>query len=843
MEASKPRIRPSTERIPPELQSLDRWVNWQALRRDGAAKLAKVPVNSRTGGNAQSNNPGTWSPFGDARSYWEKHAGEGLAVVAGIGIMLGDLDDGTWLVGADFDNCVHQGPDKRLVIDPDIRLLIDRLPGYVEFSPSATGVKVLWRTSVDLSGLTRSVKDRRGRGFEFYVQGRYFATTGMAVQGRESFGGVVDEDWANWLDEGIVDAVTGALALGVEDAAPGPVRAARPVRLATSAGEVVDPFERMAEKVSGWPLERVKKELLSNLDPDCPYKVWLDVCFGMHHQSDGDEEWFEAFDEWSAGGSKYKGEEETREKWNSVRGRPGGKITLASALWHLKQSKKAKTASGIERIEAAADVEEVKGIAEEMRAIELEPVELERAAQAVKKRLKDFGTKLTIVAARAMVTPVRGSLPVREWAADLVYVSSEKKWYDSKGASYTGEGLNDMFSAQTPPAGNGGGGRLAPIEYVRVDADPYIPKVVGRRFRPDIDTRIFEEHGQLFLNSYIEGLRRLPVMPVEIEQRAIDTVMGHLRWLLPDEREHRLLLDALCWIAQNPGRQLRWMPLLIGAVGAGKSFFEVLMRAVLGPEWVHPVDHDRFNSQFNGWATGALLVVLSEVRFSSDPSRHSMMDRLKPYLTDRLITIEQKGVDAYQTNNVANYLAMSNHEDAIPVGDDTRRVAVFSSPRTEEEIVALGQAYYDTLFDAVDRHPGSLRRWMLEHSDWHPDFQPGGRAPVTAGMLEMQELTEDPVIERVRAAVGGSEVVLTNHVESILKARGHHHDVRRIRIALRKLGMKTKAGVEGAVRWNGTMVRPYATQKIHDLPREMFIDRVREALGGHNSDGGGVFEE
>lgn len=87
-----------------------------------------------------------------------------------------------------------------------------------------------------------------------------------------------------------------------------PPSPARP-RLVATGGALVDPeladengddwFEKMGQKPSGWTLDRVKNELLSQVSADCSYGDWLKVCCALHHHGDGAEDWFELFDEWS----------------------------------------------------------------------------------------------------------------------------------------------------------------------------------------------------------------------------------------------------------------------------------------------------------------------------------------------------------------------------------------------------------------------------------------------------------------------------------------------------------------------------------------------------------------
>jgi hypothetical protein len=851
-QVGRPRLFPVPRRVPEELRAWPNWVNWRAVgeRRPEEIKYRKIPVDPKNGRNAKTNDSTTWASFDEAAAFWNKHQfSDGVPEkCAGIGVILGEVE-GLHLVGMDFDNCVREG-----VLDADIAAIIAQLPGYAETSPSGNGVKVFWLTTVDLSGLTRAGLDAAGRGREFYCGSpRYFAVTGRPLKGRESVGEVVGPDWSE-------EVVAAAMAdvVGATRSSAGP-------RLAAVGGTVVDPefadesggdpFARMSEKPRGWTLARVRKELLTQVSSDCGYEDWFRVACALHHHGDGGEEWFELFDVWSQGaGDRYPGEDGpngTRAKWDSVGGRQrGAPVTLASLMKMAKAANAAVAQDAMAEIAGAPDEKTLREIADRLCHRDLDVFDRDKAAHALKKRFKDLGQSVAIAIARSMVKkagPVAAS-SVLPWAAELVYVEDERRWYGPRGNSYTVDSLSATFGSKTPLLPPPVSGRISPVKYVSEDVGDHIPKARSRRFRPDVSTRLFEEHGEVYLNSFTEGMHRLPEMPVEYSAAAragFRMIEDHLAWLLPVERERRLLWDSLCWMVQNPGKQLRWMPLLVGPVGAGKSFFEVLLRTVMTPEWVTVVGHDAFSGRFNGWAGDSLIVILSEVRFPSDASRYAMLDKLKPLLTDPYISVEAKGMDAYTARNTANYFAMSNHDDAIPLGEDTRRVLVLSVDLPDAEIEARGrEGYFDRLFTILEAHPGALRRWMLEYGpdQWHEDFQPGVRAAQTQARQAMVEATEDPVVEEVREALdhGGDgfsrEGVdlhrLAAHLS--LSAGGSRPTRARVRHALRALGYKSH--LEFQMKTGGRVIKPMVTSGGLEKFRKSPVDFRAELRNSWNSD-------
>ena len=138
-----------------------------------------------------------------------------------------------------------------------------------------------------------------------------------------------------------------------------------PVITAELISEIIEQFETLAE-LSGYepekkgtllaagelpdydpddPLDRIEpvglsmddcKKMLAELDPDCSRDEWRNIGMALHHEYNGSEEAREIWDEWSAGGSKYKsGEPEKQwESFGKYRGRP------ITAAYLLKLTKK-----------------------------------------------------------------------------------------------------------------------------------------------------------------------------------------------------------------------------------------------------------------------------------------------------------------------------------------------------------------------------------------------------------------------------------------------------------------------------------------------------------------------
>lgn len=148
------------EKIPDELKRCPQWVCWKSEPDPKShSGIKKIPVNAKTGGQAMSNNPETWSDFETAvrasRNY------------SGIGFMF----SGSGYFGVDLDDCFPEiegylRGEKNFVSD-----FVDGLGSYTELSQSCHGLHIICRGSLPEGA-------RRKGKFEMYDKGRYFIMTG-----------------------------------------------------------------------------------------------------------------------------------------------------------------------------------------------------------------------------------------------------------------------------------------------------------------------------------------------------------------------------------------------------------------------------------------------------------------------------------------------------------------------------------------------------------------------------------------------------------------------------------------------------------------------------------------
>jgi putative DNA primase/helicase len=146
--------------IPREMRGRRQWVAWKLELRNG--KPTKVPYTPTTGKPASSTNLTTWDTFPEALEVYESGR------YAGIGFVFCSADPYS---GIDLDKC--RDPETGELTPEAHSIVADFEGAYTEASPSGTGVHIIARGKLPLSG-------RRG-WIEAYSQDRYFTITGWAL--------------------------------------------------------------------------------------------------------------------------------------------------------------------------------------------------------------------------------------------------------------------------------------------------------------------------------------------------------------------------------------------------------------------------------------------------------------------------------------------------------------------------------------------------------------------------------------------------------------------------------------------------------------------------------------
>lgn len=331
-----------------------------------------------------------------------------------------------------------------------------------------------------------------------------------------------------------------------------------------------------------------------------------------------------------------------------------------------------------------------------------------------------------------------------DWS-DYVFVRHENAVMTlSSGALESVAAFNaSLLGAKRVVVGPNGKPKVVPalhylMEHVR--SEP----VYARVYAPAWPV-FFEWRGERCANSY---------MPQLVPQAADNwtfsdcwrVIEAHYLGLFDDPADGEFLLDWMAHNVQHPGRKILWTPVVLGVQGDGKTSIKNILTLVMGEQNVRDIDYSSLASAFNAYAEGACVAVLEELRVTGQ-SRYSVLDALKPLITNEIISITRKGKDSIQVPNTQNYLGLTNHADALPVDKNDRRYAILKTKyydNREQMLEDTGKEYWQRFHDSYKKGNNAqiIRGWLLSRdiSGFDRAFPP----PMSPHKLRMIEDSRSP---------------------------------------------------------------------------------------------------
>lgn len=548
----------------------------------------------------------------------------------------------------------------------------------------------------------------------------------------------------------------------------------------------------------------IAKEALASVDPDCSYHEWLEMAAALRHQFSPhkSEEAYAIFDEWSAGGEKYGGPNETQAKWDSLRPSPIGRcpVTIRSLLklaqnagWDDKKIKKIKdegfnqVVSWMEGVESITELME-QGVQKILGTPLLSNMQEDVLAHQLSKQAKKrFGHVITSTAIKKDMAKVKAEMKAKDnptekvreplWAKGVLYVSTTQEFFRHRtGEKYKPAAFDATYSRHLLPSEDSlkeAGLPVTPANLARPILDPTdyalnflkITTVYDSIYDPSQPTEMFVSNGSRYVNTYKPTY---PEPDSDNAETAGSLFQRHLANLVAEPKYRSIITDFIAYHIQSPGRKIRWAVLIQSVEGAGKTFLAEVMKAILGKEHVKTISGETIKSGYNEWAKGHQLVVIEEVRVAGT-SRHDIMNKLKPLITNDDISVDEKYRNNTVAENISNYLLFSNHHDALSITPGDRRYFVIKSPmQSKAQVLALGKDYFPPLYAMLQTQAGALRSYFASH-EISPDFCPNGHAPRTKYVQDLINDSASDLTAAVRRIILEGDFPLMQY--DILSAR------------------------------------------------------------------------
>lgn len=477
------------------------------------------------------------------------------------------------------------------------------------------------------------------------------------------------------------------------------------------------------------------------------YDVWFQIGMCLFHQYDGEDIGREMWHEWSESANNYDREALDR-KWKTfdIEDKQRSPLTARLILKLAKEaaeSKALETAADLRnKFALAKDRAEWNEAAKEARSAEIDHLTRAGLAEVARDRLQVLsGAKVPLADVKKTIAFEINTKDMPKWCRNWVYDSTDDRFYHTEAKyAVTVQGfnaINDRFSMTKKDILEG---KPAQSSAANLALNVYkIPTVNGRMYAPGRDS-IFIYNDTTMVNTYPEN--QVPAKPHNIrpiDLANIKRIKQHIRHLLVEPKERRMLLDWIAFVVQNPGKRVNYAPLLQGVQGDGKSFFAFLLAATMGLPNVRMGNAHILEGAFTGWAQGQCVMAIEEIRLIGH-NRYDVLNRVKPFITNPVIEIHPKGRDPYNVENTTNYLMFTNYRDAMPLSQNERRFLVlFSRWQNSDQLRAFKNEnpdYYVDLYAALDDSAPAIRQWLLQH-EMDDSFNPKGDAPHTEAFMHM----------------------------------------------------------------------------------------------------------
>ncbi|WP_313456810.1 DUF5906 domain-containing protein [Stenotrophomonas sp.] len=212
----------------------------------------------------------------------------------------------------------------------------------------------------------------------------------------------------------------------------------------------------------------------------------------------------------------------------------------------------------------------------------------------------------------------------------------------------------------------------------------------------------------------------------------------HVLWhMCGNESNQKALYDwVLKWLAyplQHPGAKMKSTIVIHGPQGTGKNmFFDEYMK--LFGDYGRVLDQAALEDKFNDWASRKLFLLADEVVARTEV--YHLKNKLKALITGDRIRINPKNIQAYEEDNHANLVFLSNEAMPVVLEEDDRRHAVIWTPDK------LTQAFYEEALEEI--HSGgtaALHDYLLRLD--LTGFTNGTNPPMTDAKRELIGLSQD----------------------------------------------------------------------------------------------------
>lgn len=227
------------------------------------------------------------------------------------------------------------------------------------------------------------------------------------------------------------------------------------------------------------------------------------------------------------------------------------------------------------------------------------------------------------------------------------------------------------------------------------------------------------ERGYIFdpKKSTEDGFNLFVGWGVEPKKGDCSKILWHVKNVMcnGDETAYEYFLDYFTHLFQRPWEIPRAAIVIRSGEGAGKDTWAEYISRIVGRYMPKITGQDQFFGNFNGFLKNALFVNMQEAFVGSQQQN----EKLKQYITERTIKVENKYQNAYDTPNLMRLFITSNNFRVVAASESARRFLVL---KASEQFISNGdakrdveiKAYFDALYDELNGSgPAALLHFLL----------------------------------------------------------------------------------------------------------------------------------
>lgn len=314
----------------------------------------------------------------------------------------------------------------------------------------------------------------------------------------------------------------------------------------------------------------------------------------------------------------------------------------------------------------------------------------------------------------------------------------------------------------------------------------------------------------------------------------VSPYLEHLKTVICNNNEttYSYLVGWLAHMVQRPDEKPSVAIVMKAVQGSGKGSMVNPLLKITGAYGIPFSGISNITGKFNAPAVNKILIFADEVEIKNDRDANKM----KTMISEPVLTLEKKGVDAQSVPNFSRFIFASNSDRVIRAGIRERRYLVLEpSDKHAQE-----KEYFDALYKWNDNNGAAHLMHYLLHVDI-TDFDPR-RAPVTDALIN-EMLSNLPPVEgfvyselcRDEPFKGQSTIFSTEETDRLISyclerdiEMSLHSARKRLSDTLRSLGIESNGR---AGRGNGIYYRLPASDDASGW--RAIRDAFAEKIGGN----------